>query len=208
MATTLDRLLAVVSANNGDGLHIVQDEPARLRKGQAEHALTKQPLTAAQLVALLREAAPAEAARVERGESAAFSYSYGDGVFDANAHYASGRLTVAITPRGATPAVGARATPRSTPVAGARPRAPNGTPPHPSGTRQGATGDQPVVASRPMSHAPSGGGVVVTDGGDHRRRLEALLRLQCDRGASDLHLRSGSPPLLRVNGDVVPVEQH
>ena len=37
-----------------------------------------------------------------------------------------------------------------------------------------------------------------------RETLDALLRKQAARGASDLHLRSGERPLYRVDGDIVP----
>ena len=38
--------------------------------------------------------------------------------------------------------------------------------------------------------------------------LEALLRRMVDTHASDLHLKSGSPPGYRVNGDIVPHADH
>jgi twitching motility protein PilT len=38
-----------------------------------------------------------------------------------------------------------------------------------------------------------------------REALERLLRLQVDRGAADLHLRAGEPPILRLGGDMVRV---
>ena len=37
--------------------------------------------------------------------------------------------------------------------------------------------------------------------------LDALLRLQNDRNGSDLHLRSGSRPLLRLNGSIVQLDE-
>ncbi len=40
-----------------------------------------------------------------------------------------------------------------------------------------------------------------------RELMEDLLREQMTRGASDLHLRSGEPPLMRVNGDIVRLEE-
>ncbi len=40
-----------------------------------------------------------------------------------------------------------------------------------------------------------------------RALMEELLREQMTRGASDLHLRSGEPPLMRVNGDIVRLEE-
>ena len=36
-----------------------------------------------------------------------------------------------------------------------------------------------------------------------RDAIERLLRLQVERGAADLHLRSGQPPILRLGGDLV-----
>ncbi len=55
-------------------------------------------------------------------------------------------------------------------------------------------GGSPVVPS------PSGGG------GDPvaQDAMEQLLRRQSDLRASDLHLRSGEPPLFRVDGEIVP----
>jgi twitching motility protein PilT len=43
--------------------------------------------------------------------------------------------------------------------------------------------------------------------GDAATRMEHLLKLMLDRGASDLHLTSQSPPMLRVDGDIVAVEE-
>ena len=39
-----------------------------------------------------------------------------------------------------------------------------------------------------------------------RAALERLLRMQVQRGAADLHLRSGEPPILRLGGDMIRVE--
>ncbi len=38
-----------------------------------------------------------------------------------------------------------------------------------------------------------------------REALERLLRLQVERGAADLHLRAGEPPILRLGGDLVRI---
>ncbi len=37
-------------------------------------------------------------------------------------------------------------------------------------------------------------------------RIDAIFRLVKDRGASDLHLTCGAPPMLRVHGEIQPVE--
>jgi len=39
-----------------------------------------------------------------------------------------------------------------------------------------------------------------------REALERLLRLQVERGAADLHLRTGEPPILRLGGDLIRVD--
>lgn len=39
-----------------------------------------------------------------------------------------------------------------------------------------------------------------------RGEMEALLRLQMQRGAADLHLRAGEPPILRLGSDLVRLE--
>ena len=40
-----------------------------------------------------------------------------------------------------------------------------------------------------------------------RQRIEQLFRLLAERGASDLHLRAGAPPILRASGDLTPLEE-
>lgn len=39
-----------------------------------------------------------------------------------------------------------------------------------------------------------------------REAIERLLRKQVERGAADLHLRTGEPPILRIGGDLVRIE--
>ena len=170
----LDRLLTVLSSNRGESLRIAQDDHARLLKAGAEHSVTRQPLTGVQLLALLREVAPEDAAaRLQGGGDAHFEYSYGNEVFVATASYSSGRLSAALrpkTPYQAMPATNGPAMQRSA---------------------LSPTGVQRVMPAEDLEASSA---------------LDALLRLQIDRGASDLHLRSGERPLLRVNGDIVPID--
>ena len=65
----LDRLLAVLVSRRGDSLRLVQDEPALMVTGTESQALTRAPLTPAQVLTIVREVAPADTAtRIERGE--------------------------------------------------------------------------------------------------------------------------------------------
>ena len=53
---------------------------------------------------------------------------------------------------------------------------------------------------------PGVGSAVPSTVNDLKVNLHQLLRAMIEKGASDLHLATGSPPLLRVDGDVVPLK--
>ncbi|HEX6943754.1 MAG TPA: type IV pilus twitching motility protein PilT [Gemmatimonadaceae bacterium] len=108
----LDRLLAVLVSRRGDSIRLVQDEPAFLMRGAETQALTRGPLTPAQMLTIVREVAPADTEeRVERGEGAHFEYTMGTDAFVGRVHREKGRLTLDVTPR--VPVNGA---PRPTPA--------------------------------------------------------------------------------------------
>jgi twitching motility protein PilT len=108
----LDRLLAVLVSRRGDSIRLVQDEPAFLLRGAESQALTRGPLTPAQMLTIVREVAPAGTeARVQSGEGAQFEYTMGQDAFVGRVHRDQGRLTLDVTPR-VTPVNGAaRVTP-------------------------------------------------------------------------------------------------
>ena len=96
----LDRLLAVLVSRRGDAIRLVQDEPAFLVRGAESQALTRSPLTPAQVLTIVREVAPADTEeRVERGEGAQFEYRMGQDAFVGRVHRQEGRLTLDVTPR-------------------------------------------------------------------------------------------------------------
>jgi twitching motility protein PilT len=64
----------------------------------------------------------------------------------------------------------------------------------------GAEGSRAVV--RPARGANGPGAAKGPDLAEARGQMEGLLRLLVESGASDLHLRSGQPPLLRRQGDL------
>jgi twitching motility protein PilT len=43
-------------------------------------------------------------------------------------------------------------------------------------------------------------------GGDVRVNLHALLKAMVEKGASDMHITAGAPPLLRIDGEVIPLK--
>ncbi|HET7565455.1 MAG TPA: PilT/PilU family type 4a pilus ATPase [Gemmatimonadaceae bacterium] len=182
----LDRFLSVLVSNRATALLLAADDVARLEIGDAPRPVTKQPLSSQQLVALLREIAPADAAhQLDTGEDAAFTYTSSDGTFLVRVTGAALELTAEIRP--AASAQGAKDAPRSaTPVA----------------TR---AAEPPAPAER--THTPAASTVAVgatTTPTDDAARVEidTLLRTLISRGASDLHLRAGEPPIYRTHGEM------
>ncbi len=207
----LDRLLSVMVSNRANALVLNEGDVAQLEVPGGNRPVTKQPLTSQQVVALLREIAPADAgSKLEAGQPATFQYSSDDGVFVARATQSDGRWTASIcvdddgaflqatggaggATAVATPPVARAAVPAAAPV---RPAAPT-----PAATRPVTTGAQPVVA-RATTPVPN---AFVAD---PRAKLELdnLLKHQVSKGASDLHLRVGEPPVLRLHGEMQRIE--
>ena len=105
----LDRLLAVLVSRRGDSIRLVQDEPAVLVRGAETQPLTRTPLTPAQVLAIVREVAPADLdLQVERGDGAQFDYTMGGDAFVGRVHRVEGRLTVDVVPRPASAGNGHR----------------------------------------------------------------------------------------------------
>jgi twitching motility protein PilT len=158
----LDRLIQVLYEQRGEALRLAVGKPVTLLANGATRALTRDPLTDVQILALAREVADADAgARLAVAESLSFGYQS-----------PSGPVTVALTRDGGAPVVEVRAA--------------------------GAAGDAALGA-------PGGGvaGRSSAELGEARAELEQLFRRLVDAGASDLHLRSGEPPMLRRHGELV-----
>jgi twitching motility protein PilT len=175
----LDRFLAVLVTNHGTALHLVTDDVARLEIGGAPRPVTKQPFSSSQVMALLREIATPEAAELlDRGRGAIFAYACEDGAFEVNASVVEGRLTATIVPDD-----GARATPAAAPVASA------------ARSNGGA---------RPLTMET---GAIHTNGTEAARvEIDALLRRLVEKSGSDLHLRVGEPPIIRMHGEMTRVD--
>jgi twitching motility protein PilT len=172
----LDRFLAVLVTNHGTALHLVTDDVARLEIGGVPRPVTKQPFTSAQVLALLREIATPDAAeRLDQGQDAMFPYSCADGAFAVTATVSDGHLTATLVPDD-----GADTAPAS---------------PGPAPAAASANG-----AARPLT---MGTASVSAPGNDAARaEIDALLRQLVDKSGSDLHLRVGEPPIIRMHGEM------
>ena len=70
--------------------------------------------------------------------------------------------------------------------------------------RPPALASPPVVRPEPRSTIPA---AVVADDPGSREEVERLLRILSDSGASDLHLRTGEPPIVRRDGELVRLDE-
>jgi len=147
----LDRLIQAMQEQGAKGLQLAVGRPATMLLGGASRPVTKDPLSGPQIVALLREIAPASLqGSVAEGAEVVFPYLSPSGATQVEVEQVDGALHVTIRPERVSAAV-------------------------------------PIPA----------------DPGPARARLEDLLRRTAEMGASDLHLRTGEPPLFRKDGELI-----
>jgi twitching motility protein PilT len=153
----LDRLIQVLHEQRADVLQLAAGKPASIVREGAARPVTKESLTDAQIVSLVREIAPADqSGRVGSG-SVRFDY-----------RTAGGGVQVEMA--------GAEATLRR--VDG-------------SGSAGGPAASGGTATPRPQASPAD------------RDAMDKLLRRLVESGASDLHLRTGEPPMLRLHGELV-----
>ncbi|NUQ22238.1 MAG: type IV pilus twitching motility protein PilT [Gemmatimonadaceae bacterium] len=162
---------------------------------------------------LLREIAPADAgAKLEAGQPATFQYSSDDGIFVARATLAGGRWEASVRVDDSaitSPSLGglaaadqpaiARGTPmRTTPIPPQAVAGGNGHRPTPSAaTAMGATNGNGAPKAAPAAHVADPRA---------RQEIDSLLTLMVQKGGSDLHLRVGEPPVLRLHGEMQRID--
>ncbi|MEO7368128.1 MAG: type IV pilus twitching motility protein PilT [Gemmatimonadaceae bacterium] len=195
----IDPLLSSLLSNRAESVRLSDGEIAHLVKAGAQHPLTRQPLGDGQLLTLLREMAPADVAPALGGvDPVEFTYANSDGRFVALVMRENGTLKATVSPE---PAHG------------------NGSHKEPKPTTNGANGvaavaKAPAPAAPPaQNQAPTGSPPVTpttsgrpsVDSAAHVE-IDALLNKLVDDGGSDLHLRVGEPPMLRLHGELVRLE--
>jgi twitching motility protein PilT len=173
----LDRLITAMTSAGADSVVLAEGDAATLVTGAARRPVTRQSLTAAQLLGFVREIAPADAAALLDAErSAHFTYTTAEGAFQVRATHDGARWTATLSAANGTSAVAIE----PAIVAATSP----------------AAAAAPVPTIR-VSEAGQGTTAII----------DALLRELVERGGSDLHLRCGEPPVLRTSGELVRLEQ-
>lgn len=195
----IDPLLTAMLSNRAEAVRLADGDIAHIVRAGAPHPLTRQPLGDGQLLLLLREMAPVDvAARLGGADPIEFVYSNGEGSFVTRVSRDDGKLraTVSAAPR----------TPAGT----------NGNGNHTPASNNAAN----TVQSANRIAAPNGNGVSSANGAlngkghaakpedpQARMIIEDLLTMLVREGGSDLHLRVGEPPILRLHGELVRFEQ-
>jgi twitching motility protein PilT len=175
----LDKLIQVMQEQRADALQLAVGKPASLVQNGSIRPITRDPLNDAQIQGLVREIATAETA-TQLG-FAEVSFSYRSPFGEIQVELKPGANGTAVL-RPATPATSATAAPPPPKAAPAPARA--SASPSPSSS-------QPVPVARPAA-----------DAAGHRAAMEDLFRHLVQSGASDLHLRTGEPPMLRLHGEL------
>jgi len=192
----LDRFLNLLVTNNGSGLVLAEGDVAKVTIKDSARPVMKQPLTSAQILTLVREIAPAGQPHALDAKGAVnFDYSSADGAFEVSLTQ-NGKIIAQIKPKtlpqnGAKPSAAPSKTVAAEAVA--PPPVTQSAPPAPR-----VEPARPELTTMPTTR-------VTATSNRALERIEALLRTLVGNKASDLHLRSGSPPMLRLNGEIGPI---
>ena len=200
----LDRLLAVMVSQRATAFRLNEGEVAELEISGASRPVTKTPLTGPQILALVREIAPPESvAACDAGEDTTFSYASDDGAFEIRTSRDNGRWNARVTMDET------RRRQRRTGAFGAIPAtaaAPEVLPPRVEPVPAAALSD--AVGARRDGVGATGDAIGSFDGSERARlALDVLLRTIVEKGASDLHLRCGEPPIMRLHGEMKRMDQ-
>jgi twitching motility protein PilT len=171
----LDRVLPRLETGAATQVILEADEPIRCLTPSGLQAVTQQPLSRQQVLALVSEVAtPEEREWVAEAQGIRLLYTWNEQRYLVSQDTDSANLRLSIRKW----------------VEKAGPRNPE-QPKTVRHLRRRAT-DRPYGSYESESPA--------------REALERLLRLQVERGAADLHLRTGEPPILRLGGDLLRIE--
>ena len=196
----LDRFLNILVSNNATALVLSEGDVATVTIKDSARPVMKQALTSAQILTLVREIAPSEKPHsLDAQGSVRFEYTTADGTFDV-ALTQNGKISARIEPKsGATNA----ARPASN---GSQPKAeaPKVETPKVEAPRMEPQKAEPSFAAPQEASKVEVPRAAVT-GNRSFDRIEDLLRILITKKASDLHLRAGSPPMLRASGEIEPI---
>ncbi len=196
----IDPLLTAMLSNRADAVRLSDGDIAHLVKAGAQHPLTRQPLADGQLLVLLREMAPAEVGPSLGGiDPVEFVYANGEGRFVTRVVRHDGTLKATVSAEvangnGSHKVIAAAIAPASVPVPPISNGAAASAPASAHANAPVAASLNAPVAARPALDASA------------RSEIDTLLRHLVAEEGSDLHLRVGEPPLIRLHGELKRLE--
>ena len=206
----IDPLLTALVSNKADSIQLAEGDIAHLIKAGTRHPLTRQPLGDGQLLILLREMASEDVAHALGGvDPIEFVYANGEGRFVARVIRENGSLKAVVSPEpahgnGSHKEVAAPvALPPSVQPVAQQPAQPAAAPASaPVQAPASAPAQAPAMPSPAAAAAPIRPPVDPAA----RAEIDALLKQLVAEGGSDLHLRVGEPPLIRLHGELKRLE--
>ena len=202
----LDRFLSVMVGSGADAIELQEGSAGMMVREGRPQPFTKQPINAQTLLGLVREIAPADAARaLDGGASTRFEYATPEGSFLVQAVAEGGRWRASIVPAAAAVATAASpAVPRMNGASTAETQAVAAP------ARNGKAPAAPGASPAPTPAPPSTARVSALSAAEEEAKadIDLLLRTLHQKGASDLHLRVGEPPILRLHGEMHRLEGH
>ena len=193
----LDRFLTAMAGAAAEAIELVDGDVGVMLKDGTPRPFTKQPLSGPTILGLLKEIAPADAARaLDTGASTVFRYTTPEGAFTVRAASEGGRWRASIVAAEAVAGGTSTNGHRATGELAAQPAAP--APVAPAAT--------PTPAASSSKHDTGRTGVLTAAEEVGKREMDQLLRILVEKGASDLHLRVGEPPIVRLHGEMHRLE--
>lgn len=195
----LDKLIARLESGVASAIVLESDSPIALQTAMGLQQFSSQVLSASQVLALISEVADADVRpSIQSGRDIRFTYQFNGKpwLVQQDTDVSGVRIQVRAWSERDNGAEAPK--PLNTAPRGVASVTPTATP---SSTQPAAEPARSVP--RRADDAPL---AVSAEHSDAREALDALLRIQVSRGAADLHLRVGEPPIFRLGGDLVRLE--
>lgn len=197
----IDAVIEKVFQESANELVFETGTTASIRIGDRERAVFREPLSSQQILIMLNEVAP-EGLNEELAASGSFRFRYDSpsGRVDVSIDRQGSSVRAVLVPNTAAANV-ARGTSAERAAAAAVERA------LASRSEGSATGAQVEGMPSPR-RSPGPSGKTANLPADPREAMNHLLSLMLHWKASDLHLTSQAPVMLRIDGEMVPVPQY
>jgi twitching motility protein PilT len=211
----LDKLLAAMTSNHASALVLGDGDVVKLEIGGQLRPLTKTPLSAAQILAVLQEIAdPTTLVSIDAGHPVEILRATTDGAFVVKGQPAAdGKWHVVVSinkqvPTSSPESPAPDASPRRRPSVATDPHAPAAA--APTSSTPAPTPAAPMPAVQVTSDRPPGPDLDAINpfegSREAQQQIDDLMRIMIKDGASDLHLRVGEPALLRHHGEMIRIE--